>query len=298
MKKLYYIIGLTILCLSCQNNNNKKSNFKDEVIDNLKVQLEFPIPILIQSPNFDGNFSPSESKSFLTLKLDSKKKNQIIDDANWFTSNQVSSPTYTVYNQFRNIEGNLPSSIPIKYNDYIITDGFNYDNYDIFFYGVNFGEKRFLIVTNKKHTKVEHFFDFKNFNYAPKTLKGDEDYIFQSINWVIIEDNILYISHGHSTYAKSSFGKNAYISAIDLTSHKILWTTEPLTSNSTFTLVDNSVICGYGFTTETDYLFVLDKNTGRRKQTIKLDKGPSYIIQKENKIYVRTYDLDYEFYIK
>ena len=298
MRKVYYIIALTILCFSCQSNIERKTISKEEVIGNLKSQLEFPSPLLIETPNFDGNVLPSELNNFLTLQLESKKQNQITDDENWFTNNQLSLPTYTVFNEFRNIKGNLPSSIPKKYKDYIITDGFKYDNYHIFFYGVNFGEKRFLIVTNTEDTQIEYFLDFKNFNYAPKALEGDEDFVFQSIQWAIIEDNILYISHAHSTNAKSSYGKNAYISAIDLKSFKVIWTTKPLSCNSTFTLADNSIICGYGFSAESDYLFVLDKRTGARKQTLKLDKGPSYIVQKDNKIFVRTYDIDYVFSIK
>lgn len=298
MKGTYFILILTIFSLSCQNRSEEKTSSKNKVTQHLNSQLEFPSPVSIKTPNFEGNVLPTKSKNFLTLKFASKKKNQIIDDEDWFINNQISLPTYTVYNEFRNIRGNLPTSIPIKYNDYIITDGFKYNTYNIFFYGVNFGEKRFAIITDDKNTKIEHFLDFKNFNSAPKTLEGDEDYVFQSIHWAIIENNVLFISHGHSTYAKSTFGKNAYISAIDLETYEIIWTTEPLTCNSTFIIVNNSIICGYGFTAETDYIFVLDKNTGSRIQKIKIDKGPSYIIQKENKILVRTYDHDYEFDIK
>jgi hypothetical protein len=298
MKGIYFVIILTIISLSCQNRSEEKTTSKNKVTQNLNPQLEFPSPIPIKTPNFEGNVLPSKSKNFLTLKFSSKKENQIIDDEDWFIDNQISLPTYTVYNEFRNIRGNLPTSIPIKYNDYIITDGFKYNTYNIFFYGVNFGEKRFAIITDKKNTKIEHFLDFDNFNSAPKTLEGDENYVFQSIKWSIIENNVLFISHGHSTYAKSTFGKNAYISAIDLETYEIIWTTEPLTCNSTFIIVNNSIICGYGFTAETDYIFVLDKNTGSRIQKIKIDKGPSYIIQKENKILARTYDQDYEFDIK
>lgn len=269
-----------------------------KVITSLDDQSEFPSPVLIETPNFNGSVLPLESDNSITLKLASKKMNQIIDKEKWLSNNQISLPLYEVYNEFRSIEGDLPIGIPKKYKNYIITKGFKYNEYNIFIYGVNFGEKRFMAITNKENTQIQHFLDFKNFNYAPKTLEGYRDLVFQSIDWAIIEKNILYVSHGHSTYAKSSFGKNSYISAINLTNYEIIWTTEPLTCGSSFILVNNSIICGYGFTNEPDYLFVVDKKTGKRNQTIDLEKGPSYIIQKENKIYVRTYDLDYEFYIK
>lgn len=298
MKKIYVKMVLIFLCLSCQNINEKKESNKQEITRNLKDQLEFPTKVLIQKPNFEGNVLTSESNNLSTLKLVSKKQNQIIDDEDWFNNNHISLPLYTVFNGKRGIKGNLPKTIPIKFKNNKISKGFKYNNCNIYFFGMDFSSQRFAIITNEKNTKIEHFLDFKNFNYSPKILEGKEKFVFQSIQWAVKESNILFISHGHSTYAKYSNGKNAYISAIDLETSKILWTTEPLTCNSTFTLANNSIICGYGFTDESDYLFVLDKNTGSRIQKIKLDKGPSYVVQKENRILVRTYDQDYEFVFK
>jgi hypothetical protein len=298
MKKIYFKMVLIFLCLSCQNSNEKKEAAKQELARNSKVQLEFPTKVLIQRPNFEGNVLTGESKNFPKLKLASKKQNQIIDDEDWFNNNNISLPMYTVFNGKRGIKGNLPKTIPIKYKNFKISKGFKYNDCNVFFFGNNFRESRFAIITDEKSTKIEHFLDFKNFNYAPKILEGKEKFVFQSIQWAVKESNILFISHGHSTYAKYSAGKNAYISAIDLETYKILWTTKPLTCNSIFSIANNSIVCGYGFTDEKDYLFVLDKNTGSRIQKIKLDKGPSYVIQKENRILVRTYDQDYEFDIK
>ena len=84
MRKVYYIIVFTILCFSCQSNIERKTISKEEVIGNLKSQLEFPSPLLIETPNFDGNVLPSELNNFLTLQLESKKQNQITDDENFY----------------------------------------------------------------------------------------------------------------------------------------------------------------------------------------------------------------------
>ncbi|WP_430811688.1 MULTISPECIES: hypothetical protein [unclassified Carboxylicivirga] len=299
MNGKYFIwILLTVICLSCQNRAEKKSASKQKVPLSLSDQLKLISPVIVQSPNFDGSILPSLGRAFPILKFASKKRNQITDEQDWFVQNQISLPIYKVPNQIRNISGNLPKGIPLRYKGYIISDGFKYDTYNIFFYGVNFGEKRFAMVTDGANKELKHFLDFENFNYAPKTKIGDEDFVFQSIQWASIENNVLFISHGHPTYAKSTYGKNAYISAINLENYEIIWTSEPLTCNSTFTIVDSTIICGYGFTAETDYLFVLDKHTGARVQKIRIDKGPSYVIQKGNKILVRTYDLDYEFHLK
>ena len=308
MKKIVYIIGLVLVCLSCQNSNKEKQTTSEgEVIESLNHKPEFLIgdlesltPVVIETPNFEGNVLPSASNNTLILKLESKSYNSISDDPEgWFTDNQLSLPLYTTYQGIRNFKKDFPPNVPEKYKDYIITHGFNYDEGDIFLYGENYVETRFLIITNKLNTKIKHYLDFENFLFPCEILEGESRIsLCQSINWAIIEDNILYVSHGHSCYTGSIYGNNAYISAIDLGSYKIIWTTQPLTCISTFTLVDNSIVCGYGLWGEKPYLYVLDKHTGEKKQTIGLDKDPIYVVQKETKIYVRTLGIDYVFQIE
>jgi serine/threonine protein kinase len=256
-----------------------------------------PSPTLIETPNFNGIQLNEESENNVVLSKVSSSPNEITDVDVWFNQNNLSLPTYKVYNEFMNEKGNVPEDVPNKINGLRITDGFSYIDGDIYFYGKNFGDKSVVIITDKDKHSVKHCLDFSNFSISPKTVKGDEDYVYQSVNWAVIENDVLYISHGHSTYAKSSFGQNAYISAIDLTNYKILWTTDPLTSNSTFSLIGNSIICGYGFTDEPDYLFVIDKKNGRRVQKINVSSGPEYIIPKNNQLFVRTYNNNYIFQI-
>jgi hypothetical protein len=55
------------------------------------------------------------------------------------------------------------------------------------------------------------------------------------------------------------------------------------------------IITGYGFTAEPDYLYVLDRRTGKTLSRIRLRTGPSYVIEKAGKLYVRTYDTNYVF---
>ena len=71
----------------------------------------------------------------------------------------------------------------------------------------------------------------------------------------MLEGDVLYVSHAHSTYAKSSKGYNAYISAIDLKTGQLLWHSQPLVSNAyDFLVKGDAIIAGYGFTAENDYL--------------------------------------------
>jgi serine/threonine protein kinase len=256
-----------------------------------------PTPTLIETPNFNGIQLIEESENMVALSKVSSSPNEITDDDAWFNRNNLTLPTYKVYNEFKKEKGNVPEDVPNKINGLRITNGFSYIGGDIYFYGKNFGEKSVVIITDKDKRSIKHCLDFSNFSISPQTVKGDEDYVYQAVNWAILENNVLYISHGHSTYAKSSFGQNAYISAIDLKNYKILWTTDPLTCNSNFSLIGNSIICGYGFTDEPDFLFIIDKKNGRRVQEINLSSDPEYIIPKNNQLYVRAYNKNYVFQI-
>ena len=298
-------VVLLIIILVATSGSNKENKSSDQEISeqnspNLLIgdSTVVPSPILIETPNFNGIQLNEESENIVSLSQVSSSPNEIIDDEAWFNQNNLTLPIYKVYNEFRNEKGNVSENVPNKIDELRITDGFSYLEGDIYFYGKNFGDKSLVMITDKDKRSVKHCLDFSNFSSSPQTVKGDEDYVYQSVNWAILESDVLYISHGHNTYAKSSFGQNAYISAIDLKSYKILWTTEPLTCNSTFSLVGNSIICGYGFTDEPDYLFVIDKKNGRRVEKINLTSGPDYIIPKNNELFVRTYNKNYVFEIK
>jgi hypothetical protein len=293
------VIGLIIFLLIKTNSSDGEPAENSTLVSLSGDSTAIPVPVVIERPDFSEKFSLVDSIAAFDLQISqlSCTSNDITDVDEWFARNNISVPTYTVYNEFRKIQGNVPENVPKTLNGLRITDGFNYDNGDIYFYGPNFGEKNMVLITDATKQRIAHLLDFSNFRLAPNTLPGDEDYVNQSVNWAIVEDDILYVSHGHSTYAKSSYGQNAYISAIDLKTYKIKWTTDPLTCNSNFVLSGDAIICGYGFTEEPDYMYVIDKSSGQRTQRISISSGPDYIIQKDNLLYVRTYNTDCVFQI-
>jgi len=265
------------------------------------VELELnKDPLAMERPPFNGKIAASNAKSkAFTLTQVSATKNNITDDADWFVNNNLSLPTYEVPNTFRGIAGKVPDKTPLSYNGNKLVQAIYSDQYNFFIYGKDFASGWLLLITNKKNDSVLHFLDFGNYVLSPDYVKADLEFIEQRINWVTIEDSILYVAHGHSTYAASSKNMNAYITAINLKNYKILWRTKPLVNNSAnFELYGDMIICGYGFTAEPDFLYTLDKRTGAVVQTLPLKSGPSYIIRKGEKVYVRTYNMDYVFVIK
>ncbi len=256
--------------------------------------------VLLKEPPFSYylNDSKISNKKTATLKLTVKtsKTNNITDEEDWVKKNKLSLNTYEVPNSYRMISGNLPEEIDTNWNSLIITSAFYDKAYIYCTYGSDFSEGYILNIYNYKTLELVYSLDFSNYKYAPKYIKSDYEFIQQSIRWAAIKNGILYVSHSHNTYAKSSSNMNAYITAIDLSDMSVIWRTNALVSNSNnFVIIDDVILCGYGFTNEKDYLYQINRNNGKILKKTSLKSAVSYIVKKGNSLYVRTYNMDYIF---
>ena len=103
--------------------------------------------------------------------------------------------------------------------------------------------------------------------------------------------HVLYVETTHLTYARSSYGQNAYITAIDLNTERAVWRSSPLVANArNFLVTPRYLVSGYGFTNEPDYLFALDRRTGKSVGFLNLPSAPETIAWQSGQIRVRTYD--------
>lgn len=128
-------------------------------------------------------------------------------------------------------------------------------------------------------------FDFVNFVRPPNGAWNEE------VTWARQIDRILYVEHTHLTYASATRGRNAYISAIDLDARKTLWRSPALVANArTFVVTGNLIVAGYGFTAEDDYLYLLDRRTGRVLNRLRVPSAPEVIKLRGDRLHVRTYD--------
>jgi outer membrane protein assembly factor BamB len=106
----------------------------------------------------------------------------------------------------------------------------------------------------------------------------------------------LIVALAYNGYAKDSGGKNGYVASFDADTGQVEWSSGPLVANHTnFHVAGDSIVTGYGFTAEPDFLFVLDRKTGAIDARIPLKSGPDAIVAKGDQLFVRTYDTDYVF---
>lgn len=154
----------------------------------------------------------------------------------------------------------------------------------------------YLDPTDRLPTQV---LDFLAYGHGPDDRGEDADFVFQQVRWAEVKDGVLYVSNAHRTYAESSGGLNAYVTALDPGTFEVLWRSEPLVSNSeNFVIVDDAIITGYGFTDEDDFIHVLDRRTGEVVSSLDVPSAPQYFHVVEDTLYVRCYDTDLVYAIR
>ncbi|MGV2826455.1 hypothetical protein [Myxosarcina sp. GI1(2024)] len=271
--------------------------------DNLAVagnELNNVDLITLPTPPFEREPPGKVETQYTPVNLNvlSVTGNNITDDHAWFANNNLSLPTYEIPNLSRDLAINLPDRIPQTFNDSILVKVIRYPHKEYLIYGNNYGDGKYLFIYDLENQKFTSGYDFSNYLSPPDYSTANGDFTDQSLTWVVLEDNVLYVSNRHRTYAESSQGMNGYLTAIDLDTNQILWRSKPLVCNTeNFVIINRVIVCGYGFTAEPDYLYSIDKENGEILQQINLKTAPNYIIPKDDILLVRTYDTNYVFEI-
>lgn len=152
-------------------------------------------------------------------------------------------------------------------------------------YGKDGASERILLRLGK------YAFDFKNYVWPPRIRPGEREFVYEEIVWAREANGVLYVENAHSTYARSSHGQNAYVTAIDVKTKKRLWRSKALVANAgTFAVTPDYLLTGYGFTAEDDWLYLLDRRTGRIVERLALPSAPERITRSGGSFVVRTYD--------
>ena len=139
---------------------------------------------------------------------------------------------------------------------------------------------------------------------------GDALYIYENISgnclyvleyptdkWYIngnnacLLDDIFYGISVTNGYAQPD---SCFMFAYDLENNKLLWRSGDQTCNTmNFIVKKDVIICGYGFTSEKDYLYQLNLHTGEVIARLELKKQPDLLVPQDNMLYVHTYSYNY-----
>ena len=238
------------------------------------------------------------------LAVVSTAKNQVTDTEAWFEANQLSVPRRTA--------DQAAADIPRTYRGNQLAEVIEEPEATFLLYGrppasdESVGDPStqpayrpvptVLVALDPADRTPRYALDLTAYTRAPRVVPGDEDFVEQRVRWARQVGDVLYMSHGHYTYAASSYGANAYVTAIRVPDATVLWHSAPLVSNAlTFELAGDHLLTGYGFTDEPDALYVLERATGAVTRRVPLPSGPEYLVRKGDRLYVRCYDTDYVF---
>ena len=157
-------------------------------------------------------------------------------------------------------------------------------------FGRDGASARYLVAYDKLNIR-RYAIDFGNYVWSPRIAPNEREFVYQQIVWAREAGSSLYVENAHSTYAKSSFNRNAYITAIDVKTMEPLWRSPALVANAdNFLATDRYLVTGYGFTSEADYMYLLDRATGKVVDRLALPSAPERISFRGSQIVVRTYD--------
>lgn len=258
-----------------------------------------PVIARLEPPPFDyyfADFAEDQTKKQVRLRQVAVEPNEVVDMDAWFINNGLSLPLHThnmaPYHTLRFI----PDLIPKQTDQLTLNKAIKSGDNILLIYGEDRLHNHQLHSFDTRTGNIGYIFDFIEYTHTP--MDTTTDLIYQNLQWATQMGDILYLCHAHNTYAASSNNFNAYLTAIDIKKKRIRWRSKPLICNSkNFLALDDVLISGYGFTQETDSLYVLNRWNGKVISRIALATMVDYIIHKDGMLYVRAYDKNYVFEI-
>lgn len=152
---------------------------------------------------------------------------------------------------------------------------------------------RYVAVT--KGSTTEAVLDLEAYRHPPKVSAEWKEFAVGDVTYALTEGDTLFVANGGGSYAKEMFGKKAFMSAISLSSKKLLWRSEPLVAGpAPFAMYEEFLVTGYGFTSEPDHVFLLDKGTGKVAAKLAVDSAPDGIVVSGSRATVLTYESQIE----
>jgi hypothetical protein len=180
-----------------------------------------------------------------------------------------------------------PSWVPRRFRGDDLRSAIRQGNRLILLYGPDAASGRYLVRANRRTQALVDAYDFREFARPPGNGW------FEPVTWAREAGGVLYVSNSHLLHAARTKGRNAYVSAIDLGRRRTLWRSPALVASArTFVVTRDSIVAGYGFTREPDFLYLLDRRTGKVLDRLELPTAPERIRLHEGRLHVRTYDHD------
>ncbi len=88
---------------------------------------------------------------------------------------------------------------------------------------------------------------------------------------------VLYWNEACQSYSAEAGGQCSSLVAFDPKNARVLWRSRNRTSNNVFLVLDRYIVSGYGFTAEPDFLFLIDRATGRVRHRARIPAAHEWL---------------------
>ncbi len=226
----------------------------------------------IDFTNIDVCLRESEIEATpLTLTVVSEKENNVSEISGWLSENQLSLPM---------LGGSWSSLTTPAENAPTVSA-------EMMLYGTTFYDDNYIYDWVPTGLNI---YD-RNSCQQLYAISYQMDRWYMMGNCAYLQDGILYLGYLYNGYAMPG---TCYLLAYDIENETVLWRSEDQTYNTmNFIVKDDIIICGYGFTAEKDYIYQIDRNTGKVIGKTELQKMPELLAEKDGQLYVHTYSYDY-----
>lgn len=99
-------------------------------------------------------------------------------------------------------------------------------------------------------------------------------------------DGDLYFNLACPSYSSEISGRGSKLYCLDPDTATLRWETPYLKSNDIFIIYEDSIICGYGFTNEDDWLYLVDRSSGIIYWEKRIPKAHQYLEMVGDTLYV------------
>jgi hypothetical protein len=106
---------------------------------------------------------------------------------------------------------------------------------------------------------------------------------------------LLVFNSACASYSREVDNRCSELVAVRPESGEEVWRTPSLVSNDIFIAAGEWLFCGYGFTDEPDFLYIVDKRSGRVAAMYTLDSAADYMEIREDELWVTTYNFLYKY---
>jgi outer membrane protein assembly factor BamB len=208
----------------------------------------------------------------LRLVKQSSRRNRIVDYGDWFARNGLPPPSAFPLG--------APEYVPSSVGGYAIGRVYGHRDHAVAAYG----EAYLAVVATGKQPRV---FDLSRVRAEIPSLQ---------VNYAQLAGGTLLVQLSHPGYASATAGRTGYVAAFAVDTGALAWQSAPLAANAeNFVITGDVLLTGYGFTAEPDFVYVLDLQSGRVLGKTSVQDAPSYLVRKDDRLYVRTYGMDYVF---